>query len=40
VGKEGATLLPEENSGYIAGVDKQELVFDAGSTLFNMDWSN
>jgi hypothetical protein len=30
----------EGSSGYIAGADKQELAHDAGSTLFDMDWSN
>jgi hypothetical protein len=30
----------EGSSGYVAGVDEQELVHDAGSTLFDMDWSN
>jgi hypothetical protein len=30
----------EGSSGYVAGADEQELAFDAGSTLFDMDWSN
>jgi hypothetical protein len=32
---------PSEGSlGYIARVDEWELVYDASSTLFDMDWSN
>jgi hypothetical protein len=32
---------PSEGSlGYVAGTDEQKLVHDAGSTLFDMDWSN
>jgi hypothetical protein len=30
----------EGSSGYVAGADEQELAFDAGSTLYDMDWSN
>jgi hypothetical protein len=27
-------------SGYVGGIDEQELAQDAGSVLFEMDWSN
>ena len=26
--------------GYVAGINEQELAIDAGSVLFDMDWSN
>jgi hypothetical protein len=29
-----------ESLGYIIGIDEQELAFDTGSILFDMDWSN
>ena len=28
------------DSGYITGVNEQELAIDASSVLFDMDWSN
>ena len=28
------------DSGYVAEIDEQELAIDAGSVLFDMDWSN
>ena len=27
-------------SGYVTGIDEQELAIDAGSVLFDMDWSH
>ena len=31
---------PGGDSGYVAGIDEQELAIDAGSVLFDMDWSS
>jgi hypothetical protein len=28
------------DSGYVAGIDEQELAINAGSVLFDMDWSS
>ena len=28
------------DSGYVTGIDEQELAIDAGSVFFDMDWSN